>query len=187
MKMLAESRDRIPACVTIIIYDYEPNWDNEPEFDADFAVTIANFARVAKLAHDAKFAVGGAPTGRPLLKSEFARYSWDYGKLARTSGTDGMIVQTQTYCKKGIAEFKLALTKLKVQQTGAGLSLDRIYPQVTVDLNSINGAKPAHAVECVRVACAEGFSRVALWFAPSRVENAVEFLKGLNRRNDGKQ
>jgi len=31
-----------------------------------------------------------------------------------------MIVQTQTYCKKGIAEFQTALAKLKSQQTGAG-------------------------------------------------------------------
>ena len=73
------------------------------------------------------------------------------------------------------------MAKLKAQQTGAGLPLDRVYPQLTVDMETTNGATPAQAVECVRVARAEGFSRVALWFAPPRVENAIDFLKGLGR------
>jgi hypothetical protein len=181
VKMLAESRDKIPACVTTIIYDYEPKWDNEPEFDPDFARTIANFTQAVKLAHAAKFTLGGAPTGRPLLKNEFARYGWDYGRLAQASGADGMIAQTQTYCKRGLDDFKAALAKLKAQQTGAGLPPDRVYPQVTVDLNSTNGAAPQHAAACIREARREGFSRIALWFAPSRVQNAVAFLKELGR------
>jgi hypothetical protein len=186
VKALAESREKIPACVTTIIYDYEPKWDNEPEFDADFVKTLANFTQAASIAHGGKFALGGAPTGRPLLKNEFARYGWDYGRLAQMSGADGMIVQTQTYCKNGIAEFKTALEKLKAQQTGAGLPLDRVYPQVTVDLNSTNGAKPQSAVDCIREARREGFSRIALWFTPARVEGAVEFLTLLGRQDASK-
>jgi hypothetical protein len=186
VKALADSRDKIPACITTIIYDYEPNWDNEPEFDPDFAKTLTNFTKAVITAHDGKFALGGAPTGRPLLRNEFARYAWDYGRLAQASDADGMIVQTQTYCKKGIAEFKAALAKLKAQQSGAGLPLDRVYPQVTVDLNSTNGATPRQAVDCIREARREGFTRIALWFAPTRVENAVEFLTRLGRQDVSK-
>lgn len=181
VQRLAGARGKIPACVTTIVYDYEPKWDNEPEFDPDFAKTVANFTEVARLAHGAKFQIGSAPTGRPLLQNEFARYGWDYGKLARDSGADGMVLQTQTYCKKGMDTFKQAIAKLKAQQIGAGLALDRVYPQLTVDLETTNGATPAQAVACVRVARAEGFTRFALWFAPPRVQSAVDFLKGLGR------
>ena len=181
VKLLAEARDKIPACVTTIIYDYEPNWDNEPEFAPDFDKTVSNFIHAAEIARAGKFAFGGAPTGRPLLRNEFASYTWDYGKLAKASEADVMIIQTQTYCKKGITDFRSALAKLKAQQLGAGLSLDKACPQVTVDLSAPNGTTPAHAAACIGEARREGFSRISLWFAPARVENAVDLLTLLGR------
>jgi hypothetical protein len=187
VKALADARAKIPVCVSTIVYDYEPKWDNEPEFDADFAKTIANFAQAVKLAHGGGFALAGAPTGRPLLKAEFARYGWDYGKLAQAAGADGMLAQTQTYCKRGLDDFRAAIAKLKAQQTGAGLPLDRIYPQVTVDPKAVNGAAIPQAVACIGEARSAGFGRVTLWFAPSRVEAAVDFLKGLGRQNPARE
>jgi len=181
VKALAAARGKIPACVSTIVYDYEPNWDNEPEFDADFAKTIGNFTEAAKLAHGAGFMLVGAPTGRPLLRAQFASYGWDYGKLAQASGADGMEVQTQSYCKQGLDEFKAAMAKLKAQQAGAGLPLDRLYPQVTVDPNAVNGAPIPQAVACVGEARSAGLSRITLWFSPARFQCAVDFLKGLGR------
>jgi hypothetical protein len=181
VKALAAARRAIPASVSTIVYDYEPNWENEPEFDAGFAKTVANFAAATEAAHGGRFALVGATTGRPLLKPDFARYNWDYGKLAQASGADGMLVQTQTYCKKGIEDFQAAMAKLKAQQTAAGLSMDRVYPQVTVDPQATNGASVPQAVACVREVRRAGAVRISLWFAPSRVETAVEFLKTLGR------
>lgn len=182
VKALAAGRNQLPACVTTIVYDYEPKWDNEPEFDPDFARTILNYTRAAQIAHDAGLKLVGAPTGRPLLKAEFARYGWDYGKLVRASGADGMLVQTQTYAKKGMGDFREALARLKAQQSAAGLAPNSFYPQLTVDLNSINGIPASVAVECAGEIHSAKFDRISLWLAPARVDCAVEFLKGLGRQ-----
>jgi hypothetical protein len=181
VKLLADSRDKLPS-VSTIVYDYEPKWDNEPEFDADFDRTIANFTRATTLAHGAHLKLVGAPTGRPLLKNDFARYGWDYGKLAKASGADGMLVQTQTYAKKSVADFQQAMAKLKAQQTAAALPLDHVYPQITVDLNSTNGASITQAVACAHEVRHAGFGTLSLWFAPAHCEVAVAFLKALGRK-----
>jgi hypothetical protein len=182
VKALADARAKIPQCVSTIVYDYEPNWDNESEFAADFAKTIDNFTHVVKAAHDGGFMLVGTPSGRYLLQAQFASLGWDYGKLAQASGADGMQVQTQGYCKKGLEDFKAALTKLKQQQLGAGLPPDRMYPQVTVGASGGNAVPAAQAVACVREARCYGFTRIALWFSPTRFPSAVDFLKGLGRQ-----
>jgi hypothetical protein len=182
VKALAAARKTIPAYVSGIVYDYEPNWDNEPEFSADFAKTIDNFTQVVKAAHDGSFALAGTPSGRYLLRAQVASLGWDYGTLAQASGADGMQVQTQGYCKKGLEDFKAALAKLKQQQLGAGLPLDRMYPQITVGPSGGNAIPAPQAVACVREARHFGFTRIALWFSPTRFQGAVDFLKGLGRQ-----
>jgi hypothetical protein len=175
--MVASNRAQIPSQLTTLVYDYEPNWPNEPEFSWDFPTTISNYTTAASIAHAGGFALVGAPTGRPVLESGLQQYNWDYGGLRSQSGTDGMLVQTQTYCKSGKDVFAQALAKLKTQQTAAGFSLDRLHPQISVDTNSVNGVAVPLALDCAREARLAGFPRLSIWLAPPRVDAAVAVLQ----------
>ena len=74
--------------------------------------------------------------------------------------------------------------KLKSQQMAAGTPMDRAYPQLTVDQKSPNGVPVERALGCAIAASETGFTRISLWFAPQRIEDATAFLAAHRETSD---
>jgi hypothetical protein len=157
-----------------LVYIYEPNFANEPEFTWDFATTQRLFDQVANLVRGAGLRVIGKPTGRPLLAPSLSRHQWDYRELG--SSVDQLFIQTQAYCEASVAQFEAAIQEL-VAQFGGGSRDDRWLPQVTVDLNSPHGVSVARAVECAEVAKRLGVDRFLVWWSPAFAGEAAVFLE----------
>jgi len=158
-----------------IVYIYEPNFPNQPEFTWDFDATLELFARANEQVRRAGFRAVGKPTGRPILQSDLQKYSWDYGRLAST--VDELFIQTQTYCKDGLRAFSSAIREVSAQVAPRPQGW---FAQVTVDPEAPNGTSVARAQACTRTAEEAGLPGLLLWWSPSYVERAVAFLEGLN-------
>lgn len=160
-----------------VVYVYEPNFPNQPEFSWDFGTTLKRFRAAQAQVRAAGFRTIGKPTGRPISQSSLQRYAWDYGELATT--VDELFIQTQTYCRDSVAAFSGALDTL-IAQYGALGDLLRWVPQVTVDPEAPNGTSVARARACVRAAQERGLPGAMLWWSPAYAAQAVDFLQLLN-------
>lgn len=160
-----------------IVYVYEPNFPNQPEFTWDFGATLAQFDAAKAKVRAAGFRTIGKPTGRPVLQSSLQRYGWDYGRLATT--VDELFIQTQTYCRESARTFSRALDTV-LEQYGPLNGTLRWVPQVTVDPEAPNGTTVAQARACIRAAQARGLPGATLWWSPAYAARAVDFIARLN-------
>jgi len=167
---LAESR--LPA--SALVYIYEPNFANLPEFSWAFAATLENVGRAAQAAHEGGYELICKPTGRPLYQPYLYKHGWRYEGLAER--VDALFVQTQTYCHKGPEHFAGAVRKL----AGAcEARLAKVHVQVTVDPGARNGAPPPAALACALEALSLGFAGLTVWWSPGYAQHAAALLEGL--------
>lgn len=152
-----------------LVYIYEPDFPNVPEFSWEAARTLANLERAAQITRAAGFESAFKPTGRPLFQSELFEYGWDYGAFA--APLDALLVQTQTYCRRG--DFAGAADKLA---SACRAQLAKTWVQVTVDPAAPNGVQPGAAAACLEVAQGRGFAGATLWWAPPAVAEVVTTL-----------
>ena len=175
-----------------VVYIYEPNFGNEPEFTWTFADTLAHFAEVRRLAHARDLWAFGKPTGRPLYQAYLYKHGWDYAALG--AAVDGLFVQTQTYCKKDPTVFGEALGALVGQyRAGSRLASREAsqvaaqYPpfvQVSLDPASRNGARADEVSACVARAAehatAGALAGLLLWWSPRYPEEVARCLAQLS-------
>lgn len=168
----------VTTLIEAIVYIYEPNFPNQPEFSWDFETTLARFGEAGAEIQQNGFKAVGKPTGRPLLQISLQSYSWNYGRLADT--VDEMFVQTQTYCKESPAAFAEALDALKAQYRGRAET--RWIPQITISPapDAPNGTSVEQAQACLEEAKERGISGAVLWWSPYFVDRAVAFITALN-------
>ena len=125
---ISTASTEITAPVSTVLYGYEPNMPNEPEFGWNFASTAELVQEEASVLRLNGMGAGLYPTGRPVLQKyqtddeTWVPYDWDYGLLR--SETDEMLVQTQTYCAHGLSQFSSALSKLSQQMQSHGFAGD---------------------------------------------------------------
>lgn len=165
--------------IEAVVYIYEPNFPNQPEFSWDFAQTQAHFTEIATIARQGGLRAIGKPTGRPVIQPSLTEYAWDYGVLAET--VDELLIQTQTYCKDGATEFGNALDAIEAQYQANDPTLPWL-PQITIAPNHPNGISVSQAQACLEVARARGIEGTVLWWSPPYAERTVEFLHDLNTR-----
>ncbi len=156
-----------------LVYIYEPDFPNVPEFLWDAAGTLANVERARAITGRVPF--GFKPTGRPLYQKSLEAHGWNYGAFAKRA--DLLLVQTQTYCKNGT--FTEAVQKLGVQCENAQ---DRTLAQVTLDLNARNGVEAVPGFACARAVSSSGLAGVTVWWSPRYTDNAAGFLELLRQR-----
>ncbi len=166
---------QVGEVVTAIVYVYEPNFPNQPEFDWDFSTTLARFQDAGARSGERKLV--GKPTGRPLLQPSLQAYAWDYGEIAAT--VDELFIQTQTYCKESSAAFGNAIDEI-IAQYGVRAKVSPWVPQVTVDPDAPNGTSVAQARACIAEAQRRGVSGALLWWSPPFAERAASFIAALN-------
>ena len=166
----------VSASVTAIVYIYEPNFPNQPEFSWDFETTLTLFGEAEARIRTGGFRAIGKPTGRPILQSNLQSYTWNYGRLAEN--VDELFIQTQTYCKDSPSAFAEALDTLGKQFRGHAKT--SWVPQVTIDPGAPNGTTVAQARACLKAAKQRGRSGVVLWWSPNFVDRAVAFIASLN-------
>jgi hypothetical protein len=157
-----------------VVYDYEPKFPNEPEFDYNFAKTQANVTEFARILRGSGLQSVLLPTGLPLNKTWAQKHGWDYAAMG--AEVDLQIIQTQTYCKSSESEFKGAVEKATSQHSARGMGTAHWMPQVTVDPKAPNGVLPAAAAKCFAHAVAAGHGRAMVWWSPYRTDSALEFL-----------
>ena len=162
--------------VEAVIYIYEPNFPNLPEFTWDFYGTLEHLSEASAWAQASELRLGAKPTGRPLLQRNLLRYNWNYGQLSETF--DELFIQTQTYCKEGTRAFERALERVVRQVALVNPELDWI-PQVTVDPKAPNGATVERAFNCAQIAQRKGLTGVLLWWSPQYPGQALGFLRRL--------
>lgn len=165
------ARAQLPAAG--LVYIYEPDFANVPEFSWDAAATLANVERAAELTGDVPFAF--KPTGRPLFQKNLAVHGWHYGAFAALA--DRLLVQTQTYCLKG--NFADAVTKLRLE---CAQELGKTYAQVTLDLAARNGVAPEVAFGCARAVGSHGLAGITAWWSPRYTAEAARFLELLRQQ-----
>lgn len=153
-----------------LVYIYEPNFHNVPEFSWEAAPTLANVTHAAEMVRAAGLEVGFKPTGRPLFQPYLFKHGWNYGTFAET--TDLLLVQTQTYCHKG--NFAGAAAKLGLE---CAAQLGKTFVQVTVDPAARNGIPPDRALRCVQEALLHGFAGVTLWWSPRQTDAAAHLMQ----------
>ncbi len=186
---LAAAASGLGPIFEALVYVYEPNFPNQPEFSWDFGTTLRRFREAETQAREAGFRTIGKPTGRPILQNNLQRYAWDYGELAAT--VDELFIQTQTYCRESVAAFSEALDTLSQQyrtQHGTGYGTQDSatrsalpwVPQVTVDPDAPNGTPVARARACIRAAQDRGLLGAMLWWSPNYAAHAVDFLRLMN-------
>jgi hypothetical protein len=175
---VAQAAQSVIDTVEAIVYIYEPNFPNQPEFSWDFGTTLARFSQAGAQIRSGGFRAVGKPTGRPLLQPSLQAYAWDYGELAAT--VDELFIQTQTYCKESPAAFARAIDEI-VEQYGAQAEALSWLPQVTIDPGAPNGTSVRQAQACLAEAQARGVSGAVLWWAPPFAGRAVSFIAALNR------
>ena len=173
---------QVGEVVTALVYVYEPNFPNQPEFSWDFGVTLERFRDAGARSGDRKLV--GKPTGRPLLQPSLQEYTWDYGELAAT--VDELFIQTQTYCKESSAAFGRAIDEI-IAQYGVRAKVSPWVPQVTVDPDAPNGTSVAQARACIAEAQRRGVSGALLWWSPPFAERAASFIAALNEAEASSQ
>ncbi|MBI2098489.1 MAG: hypothetical protein HYT49_02395 [Candidatus Wildermuthbacteria bacterium] len=164
--------------IDTVVYVYEPNFPNVPEFTWEFEPTLF-WARIgARIAHSYRKEFWFKPTGRPLLQPPLQQYGWDYGALATL--VDGLIVQTQGYCKNEayLVLYREAMQKLRQQYVDAGAE-SVVFPQVTVGKFLRNAVDADRAAECAGIAQDEayGYSGIMLWWEIANTEEMAAFLE----------
>ena len=162
--------------VEAVIYVYEPNFPNLPEFTWDFYATLEHLSEASAWARTSELRLGAKPTGRPLLQRNLLRYNWNYGQLSEAF--DELFIQTQTYCKEGTRAFERALERVIRQVSLVNPELNWV-PQVTVDPKAPNGTTVERAFDCAQVAQVKGLSGVLLWWSPEYPGQALNFLRQL--------
>ena len=174
---LERAAQEVGDLVEAVVYIYEPNFPNQPEFSWDFAKTRAHFSEAAERVRAQGFRTVGKPTGRPLLQPSLTDYNWDYGVLATT--VDEMLIQTQTYCAESVSAFSEAIREISGQYGARGQTRAWL-PQVTIDPVAPNGTSVGQAQACLSAARAQGVEGTVLWWSPAFVERMITFLRGLN-------
>jgi hypothetical protein len=157
--------------VSGIAYVYEPNMANEPEFSWDWVTTQTHFRTFANAAHARGLLAVGKPTGRPLLEGSKLPYGWSYGTLGTIM--DVQTPQFQTWCRQGL--YPQALDKAMAQYNAAGRP-HRFYPEISLDLGSINGVQPQVAIACSRAAVQRGLPGALVWWSPALPAQAITYL-----------
>ncbi len=175
IKLAAQGVDDL---IEAIVYIYEPNFPNQPEFSWDFTETLARFAEASAVARQYGFRAVGKPTGRPLLQPNLTVHAWDYGVLA--GSVDELLIQTQTYCKDGATAFAQAIDAISGQYRAHGQTLPWL-PQVTVASSAPNGTSVAQAQACIAEARTRGVGGTVLWWSPQSVERTLSVMEDLNR------
>lgn len=173
---VTKAAQNVVRTVDALVYVYEPNFPNQPEFSWDFDTTLTRFQGARLRALGGGFRTIGKPTGRPLLQASLQDYAWDYGRLATT--VDELFIQTQTYCKESPAVFAGALDAV-LEQYGAEATRPWV-PQVTIDPGAPNGTSVQQAQACLAEARARGISGATLWWSPPFVGRAASFIAALN-------
>ena len=176
LKNIGAAAQGVSNLFTAVVYIYEPNFPNQPEFSWDFETTLSRFDDVGKQVRKNGFRAVGKPTGRPILQSNLQSYNWNYGRLAES--VDELFVQTQTYCKDGPSAFASALDTLSEQFQGHAKT--SWVPQVTIDPDAPNGTTVTQARACLEEAKRRGRSGAVLWWSPNFVDKAVAFIASLN-------
>lgn len=174
---LARAAQHVAPTVDALVYVYEPNFPNQPEFSWDFETTLARFREARAQARRGGFKLIGKPTGRPLLQPSLQYYAWDYGKLATTA--DELFIQTQTYCKESSRVFAGALDAVLEQYGDAAAPW---VPQLTIAPEAPNGTSVQQAQACLAEARARGISGATLWWSPPFAGRAASFIAALNTR-----
>ena len=162
--------------IEAVIYVYEPNFPNLPEFTWDFQATLEHLSEASAWAQVRELRLGAKPTGRPLLQRSLLRYNWNYGQMSRTF--DELFIQTQTYCKEGTRAFERALERVIRQVALVNPELAWV-PQVTVDPKAPNGTTVERAFSCAQIAQFKGLSGILLWWSPEYPGQALNFLRQL--------
>ncbi len=153
-----------------LVYIYEPNFANVPEFSWDAAVTLKNLEQAAATVRLRGQRVAFKPTGRPLAQASLQKHGWHYGAFAER--VDTLLVQTQTYCHGG--RFAEAVEKLGLE---CATHLGKTYTQVTVDPAARNGVAPEAAAACAKLGAEYGFAGVTVWWSPRFADHAAQFLE----------
>lgn len=161
-----------------VVYIYEPNFSNQPEFSWDFGETLGQFRKAGVEAKRRGFRAVGKPTGRPLLQPGLTDYGWDYGTLS--GAVDELLIQTQTYCEDGVEVFARAISKIS-RQYGAQNRVLPWFPQITVAPDAPNGTSVERATACLDEA-REGGVDGTVWWSPQAVAPVVAFMEHLNRQ-----
>lgn len=157
--------------VSGIVYIYEPNFANIPEFSWNFGATQDALGRAVDTVRAGGYGAIFKPTGRPLYQPYLFKHGWHYGALAEQ--VDALFVQTQTYCQKGPEAFAGAVSKLALECSD---QLPKTYTQVTVDPAARNGATPDAAAACAQTAQTQGLAGTTLWWSPRYAAEARAFL-----------
>ena len=162
--------------IEAVVYVYEPNFPNLPEFSWDFGMTLDHLLEASAWAQVRELRIGAKPTGRPLLQRNLQRYAWNYGQISQVF--DELFIQTQTYCKEGTRAFERALERViaQVALDNPGLPW---YPQVTVDPKAPNGTDVMRALNCSQIAQYKNLPGVLLWWSPEHPGQALNFLRRL--------
>ncbi len=153
-----------------LVYIYEPNFANVPEFSWDAATTLKNLEQAAVTVRLRGQRVAFKPTGRPLAQASLQKHGWHYGAFAER--VDTLLVQTQTYCHGG--RFAEAAEKLGLE---CATHLGKTYTQVTVDPAARNGVAPEAAAACATLGAEYGFAGVTVWWSPRFADHAAQFLE----------
>ncbi len=168
-----------------VVYIYEPNFSNAPEFTWTFADTLRHFATVRALAHARNLSALGKPTGRPLYQRYLFKHGWDYASLG--AEVDALFVQTQTYCKKDPAVFTEALERL-VEQRRVLEARHPISVQISLDPASRNGVTAEAGAACLQRVSEHmrkgDLDGLLLWWSPrypGEVATCLERLTGFER------
>src|SRR4030067_204289 len=137
---------QISDSVRTIVYNYEPNFTNIPEFNWDLPTTLQNIDQAADAIRNSGRKASTSPTGRPLLQEALQQYLWDYGVIGQHM--DSQIVQTQTYCKQSMSNptrFQEAINRLLSQYNG---STQNWSPQISVSSLNVNGVSAQQGYDC---------------------------------------
>lgn len=146
--------------ITGVVYGYEPEMANEPEFSWSFPKALNNMHAAARSVERYGKKAATAPTGRPLLESDLQRYGWNYGRVSKSMDTT--IVQTQTWAAKGRSTLAHALRLLQQEYAG---TTESWMPQLTVDSTDTNGISPHTAYSDTRMMETDKMQYVSIWWS----------------------
>jgi len=163
-----------------IFYDYEPNY--ETEFTANFSETLGYFADATRIANAHGLLGIGYPTGKPIAFANWTKDHWNYASLAEV--VNDLVVQSQTYCRQGTAQYASAISDVLAQYLAAGAPGAPTY-QVTLGNNvnvTPNQVSPLQAYNCSSILTTDGLKTLYLWWGPGTNSNVIAFLKDIGRK-----
>ena len=167
------------ANIAGVFYDYEPHY--EPEFSANFSQTVGEFENATNIAHSQGLLSIGYPTGQPIASAQYRIDDWNYGVLAEK--VDQLVVQSQTYCHKGITSYRNAVSDVLgqyAQESAPGVPTFQITLGVNASLTP-NQVTPSQAYNCARVLTDFGLSTLYLWWGPNSNPEVQRFLEDIGR------